>query len=293
MNDVLIALILGILGIFLGSFVGATVWRIRVRQLKEDEDSGEKVPARSKKEVARIKRSSVLTDRSVCLHCGHQLKWFDLIPLFSWVQLRGKCRYCGRKIGLMEPMVELGVGAYFAVSYLFWPEPLILPLEITQFTLWLLSGVGLAILFVYDMKWFLLPNRIVFPLIYLGLLNGLIVLYDNNFALTKVVDIMYSCLILSGLYYFIYVLSRHQWVGFGDVKLALALALMLADWRLAILALFLANVIGTLIVLPLLVGRKIQRQAHVPFGPMLIGGWFLSGLFGTHILNWYITLSLG
>lgn len=293
MNVFIATIAFGVVGLFLGSFVGATVWRLRAFQLREDSKAGEKVPERDKREVRKLKKTSLHKDRSVCLHCGHQLEWFDLVPLVSWVSLRGKCRYCHERIGNFEPIVELMVAAFFASSFLFWPYSLETGMEIARFALWLLAGVCLAILAVYDAKWFLLPNKVIFPLIGIGAVYSLIVLIDQQFAFEQWLNIFYSVLILSGLYYVLYIASRHQWVGFGDIKLGLALALLLSDWRLAILTLFLANVIGTLLVLPMLLSGRMQKHAHIPFGPLLIAGWFIAGLFGEHIINWYMLLVLG
>lgn len=292
MEIIIFVVLLGILGLFLGSFAGASVWRLRAKQLKEDADAGEKVTAHDKQELGKLTPKSILKDRSICLHCGHRLKWYDLIPLVSWVGLKGKCRYCHKKIGYLEPLVEFGVAAFFVVSLLFWPVELTGPVEIFKFVLWLIGGVGLAILVVYDKKWFLLPNRVIFPLIGAGALYSLAVLVDYQFEPSVAINIVSACLILSGIYYAIYFLSRGQWVGFGDVKLGLALALFLADWKLAILALFLANAIGTIVILPLMLAKRIKRQAQIPFGPLLISGWLIAGLFGGAIIDWYLGLTL-
>jgi prepilin signal peptidase PulO-like enzyme (type II secretory pathway) len=292
-HSLVVSIVLGILGLVMGSFAGATVWRLRAVQLREDAASGEKVSGSAKKQVSHLKDNSLLNDRSVCLHCGHQLKWYDLLPLFSWLSLRGKCRYCHKSIGKLEPVVELAMAVFFVVSYLAWPQSLTDLFEVTRLVLWLICGVGLAILSIYDAKWFLLPNRIVFPLIGIGILNALVVLIQYNFTFDTIFSILTACTVLSGLYFFIYVLSKHEWVGFGDVKLGLVLALMLADWKLAVLGLFLANAVGTIVVLPLLLAGKVKQQAHIPFGPMLISGWFIAGLFGQQILTWYLSLTLG
>lgn len=292
-NMISITIVLTLLGLALGSFAGATVWRLRARQLKADKKHGDAVSAAEKKQVAKLKDDPLHKDRSVCLHCGHTLQWYDLIPLVSWVSLRGKCRYCHKSIGWFEPLMEIGVALFFVVSYLYWPYGLTSPIEITHFILWLVAGVGMAILFAYDAKWFLLPNIVVFPLIGLGALRVLLAYADSGFSLTVLMDAFFSCVVLSGLYYLIYIFSRHQWVGFGDVKLGLALALFLADWQLAFLALFLANLIGTVIFLPLMAAKKIKRQSHVPFGPLLILGWAITGVFGKYILDWYLTITLG
>lgn len=293
MNIDEITLVLALLGLFVGSFAGATVWRIRAHQLREDDAEGEKLSTEDKHLLKKLKKTSVMKDRSVCLHCGHQLAWYDLIPVVSWVSSLGRCRHCHKSIGWFEPAIELGMAAFFAVSYMVWPQPFDTSLEIAQFVLWLITGTGLAILSVYDFKWFLLPNRVMFPLIGVGLVNSALVLYASQFALSAVMNIIYSCLILSGLYYLIYVASRHRWVGFGDIKLGLVLALTLVDWQLSLMALFLANAIGTLLVLPLLLSGKMKRNTRIPFGPLLISGWLIAGLFGVEIAHWYLALILG
>ena len=290
MDSLLIAIILFVLGTVAGSFAGATAWRLRAKQLNDDEKAGENVSRKEKKEVKQLKKVSIVQDRSVCLHCGHVLRWIDMIPLASWLFLRGKCRYCGTSIGVTEPLVEITLALYFVVSYIWWPAPLTDTLDIVRFVLWLIAGIGLAILAVYDIKWFLLPNKIVFPLIGIGALYATTVLIEESFSYESISSIVISCMILSGLYYIIYVASRRQWVGFGDVKLGLALALLLSDWTLAFLALFLANVIGTLLVLPLMVSGRVGRKAHIPFGPLLIAGWFIAGIFGNTIITWYLGL---
>jgi prepilin signal peptidase PulO-like enzyme (type II secretory pathway) len=98
-----------------------------------------------------------------------------------------------------------------------------------------------------------------------------------------------SVVVLSGLYYLLWLISKGRWIGFGDVKLGLALALLLSDWRLALIALFGANLIGSLLVIPGMLTGRISRNAHVPFGPLLIAGTILAMLFGKQIIAWYQT----
>lgn len=284
--DILIYGGLGLLGLILGSFGGATVWRLRARQLQDDKEEGEKVDKKEYDSLVKLLKPTT-EDRSECLHCHHQLAWYDLLPLVSWVALGGKCRYCGKPIGVMEPLIEMGTGLFFTISYLAWPVPLDSALAILQFALWLIVGVGLIILFAYDSRWFLLPNRIMFPIIGLSIISiGLKIAHTPDPG-ALIVNACISILILSGLYYALYLISRGRWIGFGDIKLGVVLALMLADWRLAFLTLFLANLIGCIIVLPGLMAKKLGRHSHVPFGPMLIGAFFITGLFGQWIINWY------
>ena len=288
-----LAVFFGIFGLFIGSFACATVWRLRARQLRIDASQGEEISRHDKELVSKIKKRSMLKDRSVCLHCGHQLEWYDLFPLVSWLELGGKCRYCHARIGSLEPIAELITAAFFVLSFLFWPGTFDDTMGIINFIIWLTAGTGLITLSIYDFKWFLLPNPLVFALIGLGAIKSAVVIVQSGFMTSEILNILYACGLLSGLYYLIYTVSKHEWVGFGDVKLGLALALLLADWKLAALALFLANAIGTLIFLPMMMSGRVKRQARIPFGPLLISGWFIAGLFGPQIVDWYLKLTLG
>jgi prepilin signal peptidase PulO-like enzyme (type II secretory pathway) len=95
-------------------------------------------------------------------------------------------------------------------------------------------------------------------------------------------------MILSGVYLVLYWISKGKWIGFGDIKLGLGLALLLADFRLAFIALFAANLIGCLAVLPPMIAGKLKRDSHVPFGPLLIAGAIVAQLAGVYLFEWYI-----
>jgi prepilin signal peptidase PulO-like enzyme (type II secretory pathway) len=293
MEQLFIYISLAITGLALGSFAGATVWRLRARQLLQDKAEGEPVDKQEYKKLLPLTKITLATDRSRCLYCGHTLTWYDLLPLISWLSTGGKCRYCHKKIGTFEPLIELGMAIFFVGSYLLWPNPpLANTLAITQFILWLASGVLLAIAFAYDLKWFLLPNRVIFPLIGIGVVMGGLHVASAPDILSGLINVGGAALILSGLYYVLWLLSGGKWIGFGDIKLGLALALLLGDWQLAILTLFLANFIGCLIVIPGLLSGKLTRSAHVPFGPLLIVGFVLAMIYGQAILQWYFGVLL-
>jgi len=280
--EFVIAILLGILGLILGSFCGASVWRLRSKQLAQ----GERDKTASKVLKNLAKGAFGTKDHSVCLECGRRLAWYDLIPVFSWLSTGGKCRYCHRKIGYFEPLIELSLAAYFVVSYLFWPGGLTDGWQIASLALWLVAGVTLAISFAYDAKWFLLPDGINYITVVIGLAVavGTIVTASDHWSATA--SVLAGILILSGLYLVLYLVSRGRWVGFGDVKLGLALALLLSDWRLSLLALFLANLIGTIIVLPGLMTRKLKGDSHIPFGPLFIAGAIIAKIWGLAIVAW-------
>ena len=266
MEKTLLAVALFFIGLVLGSFVNAAVWRLK-------------------------NKKDLVLGRSECVNCHHQLAWHDLIPVVSWVSLQGKCRYCRKSISARYPLVELGVAAYFVMSLAFWPFGFGNATEFLRFAVWLAAGVPLAILFLYDLKWLILPDKVIFPLLGLGIamtvLHGLQAQSLGSFLL----DLFGSLAILSGFYMVLYLLSRGRWIGFGDVKLGAALALLICDWRLALIAFFLANLIGTLVTVPAIAFKKIQKNSHIPFGPFLILGAIIAVLFGQEIMQWYLTMT--
>jgi leader peptidase (prepilin peptidase)/N-methyltransferase len=293
MEQLVVYIVLGILGLCMGSFAGASTWRLRARQLAEDKADGEEVSASEYKKLIPLTKASLLQDRSRCLHCGHLLAWYDLLPLVSWISTRGKCRYCHKKIGYFEPLIEISVAAFFVASYAFWPAPIAGSMDVGLLALWLVAGVLLAILFAYDAKWFLLPNRVMFPLIAVAAVAAFLQIMSASDAASVLINVLLASFILSGLYLVLWLASRGQWVGFGDVKLGLALALLLADWQLAFIALFAANFIGCLVVIPGMLSGKITRKSRVPFGPLLILGGVIAFLFGGPITEWYMTTLMG
>lgn len=293
MEQLVVYIVLGILGLCMGSFAGASTWRLRARQLAEDKADGEEVSASEYKKLISLTKASLLQDRSRCLHCGHPLAWYDLLPLVSWISTKGKCRYCHKKIGYFEPLIEISVAAFFVTSYAFWPAPIAGSMDVGLLALWLVAGVLLAILFAYDAKWFLLPNRVMFPLIAVAAVAAFLQIMSASDAASVLINVLLATFILSGLYLVLWLASRGQWVGFGDVKLGLALALLLADWQLAFIALFAANFIGCLVVIPGMLSGKITRKTRVPFGPLLILGGVIAFLFGGPITEWYMTTLMG
>lgn len=252
--------LLVILGLCFGSFVNAFVWR-----LHENKDW--------------------VRGRSMCPDCEHILAWYDLLPVVSWISLRGHCRYCHKSISWQYPVVELLTAGVFIVSYLYWPykfdaEGLLL------FTFWLTILVGFMTLTIYDLKWFLLPDKVVFPLIGLGLLMVLVRagLFRND--LGHLVDGFIGGSTLFGLFYGLFQVSKGAWIGGGDVKLAFLLGLLAGGFLEAILLLFLASIIGSFVSLPFLISKKLKPSSQIPFGPFLMMATFIVYIFGASLLDW-------
>ena len=290
MTEIAGIIIASLFGLVAGSFGGASVWRLRARQLVQDKLSGEDY---NKQELKRLKPliGKASEDRSRCLHCQHTLAWYDLIPLASWLSTGGKCRYCKKPIGKFEPVIEIVSAVLFGVFYAYWttlnPDGAWLGLAV-----WAVILTMFVILFAYDFKWFLLPDVVMLPLIALsGVYTGIIIATAET-PLAVAASTLSAVAILSGLYLGLWLFSKGQWVGFGDVKLGLALGLLLMDWQLALLTLLLANLIGTIIVVPGLATGKLSRQTHIPFGPLLIIGFFISLFWGYIIIDSYSAASV-
>lgn len=275
------------LGLILGSFINALIWRLHKQStFYDDEGQLKKLSAADKR---RLDDLSITKGRSMCAHCGHQLSALDLVPLFSWLWLRGRCRYCGHKID-DKPWIEAFMPLLLVGTYFFWPYSLDGVLGYVTLSVWALIMTCFVALAVYDARWYLLPNRVVFPLIFLAAcFAALVTLQVGDWRM--LVSAVLSAGVLSGVFLGLYVVSRGAWIGFGDVKLAVALGLIVGTPLMSLLVIFVASVSGTLMSLPQLfrtgaVGRTI------PFGPHLLAATVIVFLFGHDIVKWYFNLLL-
>lgn len=262
-----------IMGLAFGSFINALVWRIYQQSLP------------SKKRAAKLKELSISKGRSMCPHCKHTLTALDLIPVLSWLSLGGKCRYCKKSISVQYPFIELLTAALFVTSYAFWPTELVSSSDVGVFTLWLTFLVGLVALAVYDIKWMLLPNRIVFPLIVLASAKVLLLALTTD-ASSVILASIGGMAIAGGIFYILFQISDGAWIGGGDVKLGFALGLMIGDPISSFLMLFLASLFGLLVALPDIFRNQSLRR-RIPFGPALILATYVCVLWGGQVIDWY------
>lgn len=266
--------VLTILGISLGSFVNALVWRMH-----EQDNSYSKF---NKKDL------SIVTGRSMCTHCGHTLQAKDLIPIASWLSLQGKCRYCKKRIP-DTPVAEIVTPFLFVFSYLVWPYGFGL-IGTIQFVIWLILVVGFMALGIYDLKWKLLPNRIVYVLISLVAFQvALEILVGGGMA--RFTGALWGVLFGSGLFWALYKVSEGRLIGGGDVKLGVVYGLLLGGPINSLLCIFIASTLGTLVALPLVAMGRADKMSKIPFGPYLIIATTVVYLFGASIVGWYRALA--
>jgi leader peptidase (prepilin peptidase)/N-methyltransferase len=271
---VMIIAVLIVFGLCLGSFVNALVWRLHEQT--------------SSKKKRTDKKLSIANGRSMCPHCHHELAAKDLVPLLSWLSLGGKCRYCRKSVSWQYPVVEIATAVLFVLSYILWPgdeAPFSVLQTSANFIVWLVILTGFMALIIYDLKWMLLPNRIVMPLMVLaGALALMNIALDGTDALLNTI---YGVLIAGGLFYMLFQISGGKWIGGGDVKLGALIGLVLADPFLAFLMLLTASSLGTIAVLPALIMKRIKTTSRIPFGPFLIISTILVKLFGASLIGWY------
>lgn len=262
-----------VLGLIFGSFVNALVYRLHAQA---------DIKGQSKQARARRRELSIMHGRSICTHCQHQLAAKDLVPVFSWLWLRGRCRYCRAKIE-DSPLVELVLPALFALSYVFWPQP-VRGGEWLILGLWLVFLVGALALAVYDARWSILPDKLILPLYGVAVAQMLattLVRHDDKLMIAAVA----GAILIGGLFYLLYAVSKENWLGGGDVKLAPILGLLAGGILQTALLLMAASLLGTLWSLPALFKKGVNLKLKIPFGPFLLLATLIIVLFGQKLVN--------
>ncbi len=295
----MIIVVLLVTGLCFGSFVNALVYRLYTQASQKPKVKKSKAATASTGSKAQglstfdfrlstksEDRYSILHGRSMCPHCKHELSALDLLPVVSWLWLRGKCRYCGKRISVQYPLVELATAALFVVSYLWWPVAFSVA-QTAIFILWSALLVGFMALIVYDLRWKLLPNRIMYPLSVVAALMALIAIITAHNPLTALINTFFGVLVGGGIFYVLFQVSKGKWIGGGDVKLGWLLGLVAGTPARSVLFIFLAALLGSLISVFLLLTKRLQRNSTIPFGPFLIIGAIIVQLFGHAILLWY------
>ena len=245
----MIIALLAILGLALGSFANAVVWRLH---------SGE----------------SIVYGRSMCPNCKHRLSARDLIPIASWVIQRGRCRYCSQPYGAHYIVVEISTAALFASSGL-----MLSSLGAVALGLWLAILVCLVILALYDAQWYLLPNKVMHPALVLG-----IIYYVLRFEPAGGFFQLIAAFIAAAVFYALWRFSDGKLMGGADSKLVLLMGLILTP-QLLVMALAVGFMLGGVGAAYLLYGQKKGLHDHMPFGPYLIAGLIIAQLFGQQLVR--------
>lgn len=212
------------------------------------------------------------SERSCCPSCQHRIKAYDLIPVVSYMVLGGKCRHCQQKISWLYPFTELVTGLLFGYSYL------VIGLQWELITAFVLISMA-AILFVTDMRFMLLPNKILMFFLPLFLIFRIITPLEPWW------DPIVGSVLAFVLLFFVILFSRGG-MGGGDLKLFVLLGMVLG-WKGVLLTFFLSTIIGAAISLLLLSAKILKRKQAIPFGPYILLGALITYFHGDAMLGWY------
>ncbi len=238
---------------------------------------------------------SLLFPASHCASCHHRLAIKDLVPVFSYLWLRGRCRYCSAPILRRLLWVEIGTGLLF--GYLYWHYGLSIELAVTAFYCCLF-----IILMVIDLEHGLILNKIVYPAALVAIITSIFLptsrlIYPSGVVPLPVSDFLPQLGIVQsaiggsiglGLFLLIVLVSKGG-MGWGDVKMA-ALIGLVTGFPLIFVALFLAVILGGLAAGTLLLLKVKKRKESIPFGPFLSLATIVTLLWGSNLLNWYLGL---
>ncbi len=246
--------------------------------------------------VYRIPRNlSVFVPASHCPHCDEPVRWYDNIPILSYLVLEGRCRHCGSAISVRYPLVEAASAAVGLVCGIWWLSGKVDWFHFLITTGFILVSLTIALI---DFEFSIIPNELSYGLIVSGLLAGFVPHYPILYPATGWISFWQfgyavgGSVLGGGVFLLLAMVSPLLYgkraLGMGDVKLLTGYGAWLGV-KLTFLTLLLGSLLGALIgtVLMLLQGRHLREE--IPFGPFLCAAAVLSLLYGDEIIDWYIT----
>lgn len=247
-------LIIFVFGLIIGSFLNVVIYRL--------------------KELETIAHT-----RSHCPKCKRKLAWYDLIPFFSFILLKTKCRYCGKPISWQYPLVEIGTALIFTCIYWHFGNTIL-----TYFLI--LISCFLIVIFVYDLLHFIIPEEMIWPAIILAILYLCISPFLSSYFLPLTSSLI-GATIAAGFITLLVLITRGKGMGVGDIKLGFLLGL-LNPYPLTFFSLFIAFGLGAILGIFLILMKKKTFKSAIPFGPFLIIGIFATLFWGEKIVAWYM-----
>jgi len=267
----------GILGLLVGSFLNVVIlrlparmdwaWRNEARKLLDDAHDGDAPPP-----------PGLVREPSHCMHCKHRLSAFDNMPLFGWLLLRGRCRYCKARISIQYPLVELASAVASAV--VIWHVGVTWAGAAGLIFTWMLIALA-----GIDLRVQLLPDQLTYPLLWLGLLLSLVPLQVD--PVHAILGAVIGYMALWSLYWLFKLATGKEGMGYGDFKLLAALGAWMGPLALLPIALMSA-LVGLLVSIPLLaIQRRDVMATQIPFGVYLAPAGWIWFVFGPTIWSAY------
>ncbi len=249
--EIFLYIITFVYGIVIGSFVNVLIYRLPLHE-------------------------NIATEHSHCMSCGHKLRWYDLVPLFSWLFLKGRCRYCGTRISVQYPLIEAINGFGYVLIFAVCGMNLSSILYAVCFSM-------LVALSVIDWRTYEIPVGLNIAIAVLGVIHAAI---DYSNILYYIIGMASVSLFLLLLF----IITGGRGIGGGDIKL-MAAAGLLIGWKHSILALIVGCILGSIIHLVLM--KVCHKSRMLAFGPYLSAGIMVAILFGDRLINWYTSILFG
>jgi len=293
--------LLAVLGLIVGSFLNVVVHRLPLMLERQwwgdvaaqlaDADSFQRVFASTaperlalasgglEKAIAALAPLSLARPASRCPACAHRIRWYENIPVLSWVALRGRCSACGVRIAWRYPLVELGTAVLFAaLAWRVGPQPAAL--------LWCGVGAVLLVLALIDWDTTVLPDVLTLPLLWAGLVASALGWLPGLPLVQSLAGAATGYLSLWLVYWFFKLVTGKEGMGFGDFKLLAALGAWLG-WQAILPIVLMASVLGATVGLVMKATASLRQGRFVPFGPFLAGGGVVVMLAGLDtVLGW-------
>lgn len=223
--------------------------------------------------IYRLPQNLPLSGRSFCVFCKKQLLNRDLIPLFSFLLLKAKCRFCKKKINWQYFFVELIVAILFVLVFI----------KYNALSLFLIRDLFFVLVLVFvffsDLRFYLILDQIVFPALIIATLFNFILGFSW-------LDLFFGIIIGGGFFFLQYLLTKRQGIGFGDIKLGILIGAMFG-WQMTILVIFIAYLIGGIVAIVLLISQKKKWGEVLPLGSFISLGAVIILLYGEYILSLY------
>ena len=204
--------------------------------------------------------------RSACDHCHKKIQWYDLLPVVSYFILGGKSRCCHKKISFYYPLIEFLTGAAFVLGWIYFPGTDIFLAKI----IFLVILCALIVVFFADTKYQIIPDEVQV----IFLLSSLIFLFSQKIPLSSFLQHILAAFLLMLSILSLFLLTKGRGMGFGDVKLAFSIGLLLGV-KNGFLSLYFAFILGALIGILAILFKKKKFKSKIAFGPFLISGLLL------------------
>lgn len=275
------------LGLLLGSFFNVVIYRLPLMMHLEWMESARDfsretwghVPSPLDQHPEKFPAApfNLAKPASRCPHCGHQIRWFENIPVVSYIALRGKCSQCKAGISPRYPLIEFITGAVSA--FIAWRMGFTWPMAFALVLTW-----SLICLTMIDFDYKLLPDQITLPLMWIGLLINL----TGTFVPLNeaVIGAVAGYMILWSIYWLFKLATGKEGMGFGDFKLLAALGAWMG-WKVLPMIILLSSLVGSIIGISMIIFLGRDKQIPIAFGPYLaIAGW-IAFFWGDTILRYF------